>query len=609
MSANILKSIRVKKSWRWGLGMWVCFFVRLFVELELGCQGTSAPISDELNAQGFMDAFIEKVEGVRSATRDAPYPDFNGAGCLSSFDNFRTISVTEAKQLVTGASNKQCSLDPVPTWLVKRFVDDLSPFIAHLINATFLNGYFPASQKCAILTPLLKKASLDPYDLNNYRPVSNLSFISKIIERAAYQQIYGYLQENRLLPEKQSAYRRYHSTETAVLDVLSDAFMAADAGQVTLLGLLDQSSAFDMVDHKILLQRLEVSYGICGLPLQWITSYLSGRTQYVQFNGKTSQVTLITCGVPQGSVLGPLLFIVYTAEVIDVVDRFGYAVHVYADDLQLHTHVNPPDSSGIVQTLSDCVEAVKDWMSSNRLKLNPSKTEIIWLGSSRRLSHCPTGPLPIAGAWITPSKHVRDLGVIIDSDLSMSTHVRTTIRNCYFHLRQLRLVRHSLTKESAHALVRAMIHCRLDYCNSVLSNQPMYVYNNLQSVLRTAARLVLKLPGYASVTEIMRKELHWLGFPQRISYKLCTLTYKCLHGMAPDYLTRRFTLVSSVDGRSHLRSAAAGHLVVPITRTKTIGTKSFHYSAPKVWNSLPLQLRDCSLTYENFKRQLKTCLF
>ena len=280
-------------------------------------------------------------------------------------------------------------------------------------------------------------------------------------------------------------------------------------------------------------------------------------------------MTLITCGVPQGSVLGPLLFIVHTAEVIDVVDRFGYAVHVYADDLQLHTHVDPPDSPGIVQTFSDCVEAVKDWMSSNRLKLNPSKTEIIWLDSSRRLGHCPMGPLQIAGAWITPSKHVRDLGVIIDSDLSMSTHVRTTIRNCYFHLHQLRLVRHSLSKEAAHALVRAMIHCRLDYCNSVLSNQAMYVYSNLQSVLRTAARLVMKLPGYASVTEVMKKDLHWLGFPQRISYKLCTLTYKCLHGMAPEYLTRRFTLVSSVEGRSHLRSAAAGHLVVQTTKTKS----------------------------------------
>ena len=187
--------------------------------------------------------------------------------------------------------------------------------------------------------------------------------------------------------------------------------------------------------------------------------------------------------------------------------------------------------------------------------------------------------------------------------------VRTTIRNCYFHLRQLRLVRHSLSKEAAHALVRAMIHCRLDYCNSVLANQPLYVYSNLQSVLRTAARLVMRLPGYASVTEVMRKDLHWLGFPQRISYKLCTLTYKCLHGMAPEYLTRCFTPVSSVDGHSHLRSAAAGHLVVPTTKTKTIGTKSFHYSAPVIWNSLPLQLRDWSLTYENFKRLLKTCLF
>ena len=172
------------------------------------------------------------------------------------------------------------------------------------------------------------------------------------------------------------------------------------------------------------------------------------------------------------------------------------------------------------------------------------------------------GPLPIAGAWITPSKHVRDLGFIIDSDLSMSTHVRTTIRNCYFHLRQLCLVRHSLSKEVAHALVRAMIHCRLDYCNSVLSSQPMYVYNNLQSVLRTAARLVMKLPGYASVTEVMKKELHWLGFPQWISYKLCTLTYKCLHGMAPEYLTRRFTLVSSVD---HMDAHTWGLLLLVIS--------------------------------------------
>ena len=245
--------------------------------------------------------------------------------------------------------------------------------------------------------------------------------------------------------------------------------------------------------------------------------------------------------------------------------------------------MDPPDSPGIVQTFSDRVEAVKDWMSSNHLKLNPSKTEMIWLGSSRRLGHCLMGPLLIAGAWITPLKYVRDLGVIIDSDLSMSTHDRTTVRNCYFHLRQLRLVHHSLSKEAAHALVRAMIHCRLDYCNSVLSNQPMYVYNYLLSVLRTAARLAMKLPGYASVTEVYEERSALVGVPPTDQLQIVHFNiYKCLHGMAPEYLTRRFTLVSSVDGCSHLRSAASGHLVVPITKTITIGTKSFHYSAPIV---------------------------
>jgi hypothetical protein len=232
-----------------------------------------------------------------------------------------------------------------------------------------------------------------------------------------------------------------------------------------------------------------------------------------------------------------------------------------------------------------------------------------WLGSSRRLHHCPTGPLFIAGVWITPLKQVRDLGVIIDSDLTMTAHVNNMIRFCYFHIRQLSLVRRSLNMEATQSLVRALIHSRLDYCNSVLSNQPAYVFNNLQSVLRSAARLVLKLPSHASVTDIINKDLHWLSFPHRVTYKLCTLSYKCLHGMAPEYLSRRCIPVGSLEGRLQLRSASAGHLAIPITKTKTIGTKSFHFSGPLLWNNLPLPLRNSSLSYETFKKHLKTFLF
>ena len=385
--------------------------------------------------------------------------------------------------------------------------------------------------------------------------------------------------------------------------------MAADAGQVTLLGLLDQSSAFDMVDHQILLQRFEKMYGICGLPFKWIDSYLTGRSQYVCYNGLSSDVMMIMCGVPQGSVLGPLFFLIYTADVIGVVQKYGFSVHAYADDLQIYAQSYPEDSAQLVSRFSDCVEAVKDWMSSNRLRLNPTKTEMIWLGSSRRLKQCPTGPLLIAGAWITPLQQVRDLGVIIDSELSMSAHVNNLIRVCYFHIRQLRLIRHSLDADAAHALVRALVHSRLDYCNSVLANQPVYVFNSLQSVLRSAARHVLKLPSHASVSEVMKKDLHWLSFPHRITYKLCTLTYKCLHGMAPEYLVKRCELVAAVQGRAKLRSASTGQLVIPSTKTKTIGTKSFYYSGPLVWNDLPVKLRDSSLSYEMFKKQLKTLLF
>ena len=216
---------------------------------------------------------------------------------------------------------------------------ELSPFISGLINSSIRDGTFPSTQKCAIVTPILKKETLDPSDLNNYQPVSNLSFISKIFERAIYEQMEVYLRENNLLHENQSSYRRNHSTETVIHDVLSDAYAAADAGKVTLLGMLDQSSAFDVVDHGILLKRLQHGFGVAGMALKWIRSYLSGRTQYVVYHGQ-SEVTAVRFGVPQGSVLGPLLFLLYTADIFALVQEFGLKVHGYADDLQIYTLIH-----------------------------------------------------------------------------------------------------------------------------------------------------------------------------------------------------------------------------------------------------------------------------
>jgi len=176
-----------------------------------------------------------------------------------------------------------------------------------------------------------------------------------MLERSACDQLNAHFQRHGLLPEHQSAYRRCHSTETAMLKVPSDAYVAADAGHVTLLSLLDLSAAFVTVDHQILVERLRRTYGLSARALDWISSYLSGRTQFVRYNGKTSQVMPVTSGVPQGSVLGPVIFILYAADVIKLVEDAGFSVHVYADDLQINGHAGPPQSTELKADMADCL--------------------------------------------------------------------------------------------------------------------------------------------------------------------------------------------------------------------------------------------------------------
>ena len=348
-------------------------------------------MSDNITAEKFSQAFRDKTDAVRASTASAPSPTFDDPPCKTGLREFQLIDNAAVRHLIAGAATKHCELDPAPTWLVKRFAVELSPLITCLFNASMKSGCFPSSQKCAVVTPGLKKPTLDPTDLGNYRPISNLTFLSKVLERAAYEQISNYLGNNNLLPDNQSAYRKHRSTETATLKVMSDVYQAMDAGKITLLSLLDLSAAFDTVDHTFLLQRLHHSFGISDNVLLWLESYLTGRTQYVRFNGDVSSTSVVQCGVPQGSVLGPVLFLLYSAGVIYLIEKHGFSVHGYADDLQVYGHCLQTESAALMTNMSVCIEAIGNWMASNRLRLNPSKTEIIWLGSSRRLGHCYAG--------------------------------------------------------------------------------------------------------------------------------------------------------------------------------------------------------------------------
>jgi hypothetical protein len=565
---------------------------------------------DGLTADGFLHAFEAKVQSVRASTASSPPPVFAGEGCKSTLAAFDVIDADYMVRLIRAAANKNCVLDPVPTWLVKQFAIELAPFLVVLFNTSMRSGTFPATQKAAIVVPALKKSTLDPLNMANYRPISNLSFVSKLLERCVHDQLNKYLRIHDLLPEVQSAYRSYHSTESAVLKVLSDVYAAADNKEVTLLCLLDLSAAFDTVDHVILVRRLYHAYGLRGPVLRWFQSYLTGRSQVICYNGQSSAAHAVCFGVPQGSVLGPNLFILYAADVIAIARRHGFTAHAYADDLQLYDYADPSSCASLITRLSACVDDVKQWMASSRLRLNASKTELIWLGAGRYVRECPMGPHIISGSAITPSVNVRDLGVVVDTELSLKAHVNYVTSTSYYHIRQLRLIRRSLTFDAAHSLVRAMIHSRLDYCNALLANAPSSLINGLQSTFRAAARLVLRLPSRASVSQVMRDRLHWLPVQQRITYKLCSIAFKCIHGTAPIYLTRMCTGVSTVPARASLRSAASGHLLVPTFRLSTMGRRGFYYSCPAAWNSLPASLTtNYSLSLRTFQKHLKTFLF
>ena len=389
---------------------------------------------------------------------------------------------------------------------------------------------------------------------------------------------------------------------------MSDVYEAADAGSVTLLGLLDLSAAFDTVDHRILLDRLAHDYGIRGRVIQWIKSYLTGRSQVVRYNGVTSKTVPVTSGVPQGSVLGPILFISYSAAVVAIVQHQGFKVHAFADDLQIYGSTAQNGAADLMARMSICIECVTSWMSSNRLRLNPSKTELIWLGTSRRLQHCDGLNMTVCGADIRPVDCVRDLGVLIDSNMTLSNHVNNVAGICFYQLRQLRIIRRSLTTDAAHSLVRALIHTRIDYCNGLLAAGPKYMHEKLQSVLRAAARLVLQLPHRASVSGVMRGQLHWLEMPDRVRFKLCTLVYRCLHGLAPSYLS---DLCTPATVHAHLRSSGTleRSLSIPRTKTKTLGPRGFYFASSAAWNALPVHLRDPTLSLNSFKIKLKTHFF
>ena len=498
-------------------------------------------------AKDFGQFFIKKIEDIRTEL-NAPAnllipqsPSYTG----SHLTKFNQLTHADVKKLIMSSKTTSCDLDPIPTSLLKDHITILTPIITKMINLSLQTGEFPTEWKLAFVKPLLKKPGLAT-TLKNYRPISNLSFISKITERAVISQHKEHMEQNCLLPIMSSAYRQGHSTESALLKVQADILHNMEQQQVTLHVLIDLSAAFNTVDHPILFQCLEEHFGFHDSVLSWYKSYLSDRKQCIILNGMWSNILHLPFGVPQGSCLGLVLFTQYASSLFDIFIKHSICAHAYADDHQLYTDfsANQVSLKEAVTRMESCLQDVKSWMILNKLKMNDSKTECILIGSYQQLAKINLTSISVGEHKITVLEDIRNLGAYFDKNLSMKTHVDTKCTAAFHQLYSLRRIRKYLSHQATESLIHAFIFSHIDYCNGLLNGASKYLIKKLQRIQNMAARLVYKLLKSSHITPLLIN-LHWLPVEYCIRYKILLYTFKAIHQSAPQYINDMFTKKST----------------------------------------------------------------
>ena len=458
------------------------------------------------------------------------------------------------------------------------------------------------------IRPHLKKSHLGHEVMRNYRPLSNLPFLSKILEKIVAIRLVEHMNNYNLHEVMQSAYKQYHSTETALVRVQNDILLNLDKKRGVILVLLDLSAAFDTIDHTTLLKQLRDRLGISGSALQWFRSYLSKRTQSVSVENGYSERVPLQYGVPQGSVLGPILYTIYTFPLGDLLRDAGVSFHLYADGTQLYLSFDYCDPTSQLESLDkmqQCVSLVKLWMTSNKLKLNDDKTEVMFISSRFHNKPLSLDKFAVDNTTIEPASSVRNIGIIFDNTMLMKDQVTAICRAAHYHLRNIDRIRKSISYEACEKLIHAFVTSRLDCGNACLYGLPDDQLNRLQRMLHIAARILTLTPPSNHITPILI-QLHWLPIEKRINYKVLLLTFKALHGLAPIYLSE--LLQPYVCTAYELRSSDTMKLNCATPRTKTYGQRAFYHAAPMLWNKLPVEIRTLG-DIDIFKSAIKTFLF
>ena len=371
---------------------------------------------------------------------------------------------------------------------------------------------------------------------------------------------------------------------------------------------LKQSAlAMTMSQHPPLVPFIDNNkhFNISDLALSWFRSYLFQRSQFVKMDNFSSSLTSLNSGVPQGSVLRPILFSLYTSPMCSIIVQHDLLFHQFADDITLFTGVSHLDPSPTLLKLSSCLSALNSWFSQSQLKLNPYKSEVMFVGSSRLLEkyNLPS-VVTLDGTTLPISSKLKIFGVALDSNLSFAHFISQIIQSSNFHIYAIKQVWKFLPLSTANALFSSLVFSKLDYCNSLLCRQPNYFLCKLQALQNHAAKTVLQADYFSSSSDCLDR-LHWLPVSQRCKFKLLWLIACTLKLEQPAYL---FDLLSIRHTRQPLRSLHFGLQLHQPVSSDLFTSRSFSHQAPRLWNSLPSNLRSLP-SLMNFRKLSKAHLY
>ena len=501
------------------------------------------------------------------------------------------ITCHEVYQVICSLKNSSAGWDDFPTFVLKKCSDSLLQPLTHLINCSLQSGIFPDELKLARVVPIFKAG--DPAQVSNYRPISVLTTFSKIIENIVYNHLLDFLSKNEALYEYQFGFRPSHSTQQAIITLVDRITKSLDNGNFAVAILLDLKKAFDTVDHKILLKKL-YAYGIRGIFLKWFESYLSGRTQYVVFDGVQSETHRVDCGVPQGSILGPLLFILNMNDICNV-SKLMFTI-LYADDTCVL--LRGTDLSKLIKLINSELNLLSTWFKSNKLSLNTGKT-FYMVFHRARLKPNTNNDIIMDGNILTKVNSAKYLGVIIDHKLNWIEHIAYVKNKISKGIGIIYKARSVLSKTSLVSLYYSYVYPYLTYCIEAWGCAMQTHLLPLFLLQKKIIRLITFSP-YLAHTGPIFLNLQLLPLEKIFFSRVGLVMFKCSNNMLPNVISNLY--IKNNEIHSHF-TRNSNLLRIPK------GTPNFTTISARVWNEIVTKIiMDQHVSISKFKTMLKSYL-